>query len=99
MAVRNYRYFFAFVGATVVLIFYMMAAMLARVVLRLAVEGDGSVERGLEVVASGAMRKTSGLHSSREPVLARDVVRGRHRSSSAKMCVLSARSKVACRWR
>lgn len=54
VAVRNYRFFFAFVGATVVLIFYMMAAMVARVVLRLAVEGDGSVERALEVVASGA---------------------------------------------
>lgn len=55
MAVRNYRYFFAFVGATVVLIFYMMAGMVARVVLRLAVEGDGSVERALEVVASSEM--------------------------------------------
>eukprot|EP00903_Cladosiphon_okamuranus_P006968 g6782.t1 len=55
VAVRNYRYFFAFVGATVVLIFFMMTAMVARVVLRLAVEGDGSVERGLEVVASGPL--------------------------------------------
>eukprot|EP00752_Nemacystus_decipiens_P006989 g6269.t1 len=55
VAVRNYRYFFAFVGATVVLIFYMMAAILARVVLRLVVEGDGSVEKGLEIVASGPL--------------------------------------------
>ncbi len=53
VAVRNYRYFFAFVGSTVLLIFYMMAAMVARVVLRLAVEGDGSVEKALGVVASG----------------------------------------------
>ncbi|CAN0035970.1 unnamed protein product, partial [Ectocarpus fasciculatus] len=53
VAVRNYRYFFAFVGSTVVLIFFMMAAMLTRLVLRVLVDGDGSVESVLEVVASG----------------------------------------------
>lgn len=53
VAVRNYRFFFAFVGSTVLLIFYMMAAMVARVILRVVVEGDGSVESALEVVASG----------------------------------------------
>lgn len=53
MAVRNYRFFFAFVTATVVLIFYMMVVMVARVVLRVVVEGDGSIEKALEVVASG----------------------------------------------
>lgn len=53
VAVRNYRYFFAFVGSTVLLIFFMMAAVLARLVLRVLVDGDGSVESVLEVVASG----------------------------------------------
>ncbi|CBJ31838.1 conserved unknown protein [Ectocarpus siliculosus] len=53
VAVRNYRYFFAFVGSTALLIFFMMAAVLARLVLRVLVDGDGSVESILEVVASG----------------------------------------------
>ncbi|CAM9679847.1 unnamed protein product, partial [Scytosiphon promiscuus] len=55
VAVRNYRYFFAFVSMTVVLIFYMMLAVVARVVLRVVVEGDGSIEKALEIVASGPL--------------------------------------------
>ncbi|CAN0279155.1 unnamed protein product, partial [Ectocarpus sp. 4 AP-2014] len=53
VAVRNYRFFFAFVGSTVLLIFFMMVAVLARLVLRVLVDGDGSVESVFEVVASG----------------------------------------------
>lgn len=61
MAVRNYRYFFAFVSMTVLLIFYMMVVMVVRVVLRVVVEGDGSVEKALEIVASGK----AGVYSCR----------------------------------
>lgn len=50
---RNYRFFFAFVSSTVVLIMYMMLVLLARVVLRVMVEGDGTVPSFLEVIASG----------------------------------------------
>ncbi|CAM9773666.1 unnamed protein product, partial [Laminaria digitata] len=52
VAVRNYRYFFVFVGTTVVLILYMVCVLVARVVLRVVVQGDGSVPKALEVVAS-----------------------------------------------
>lgn len=96
VAVRNYRFFFAFVGATVVLIFYMMVAMVARVVLRLAVEGDGSVERSLEVVASGARlrercSKSRGFRDTFSVDLLIDAI---DRSRSAKkICVFSAWSK------
>lgn len=55
VGVRNYRYFLSFVSMTVVLIAYMMAVTVARIVLRVAVLGDGSVPKALEIIASSEL--------------------------------------------
>lgn len=56
---RNYRYFLVFVSTTVVLIAYMLSGTIARVVLRVAVLGDGSVPKALEIIASGERSTTA----------------------------------------
>lgn len=52
---RNYRFFLVFVSTTVLLIIYMLVVTISRVVLRVAVQGDGSVPKALEIVASGEL--------------------------------------------
>lgn len=61
---RNYRYFLLFVSATVLLIAYMLAVIITRVILRVVKMGDGSVPKAIEIVASGEGLYSSGCNAA-----------------------------------